>query len=272
MTFLFYPQARSLEPDQLMDVLFPDGETTDHWLGNKAVQVEFTDDATGQFVRVIAFESPATQDSQLLVATAPPDMWDSFVPTLDTVLDNARFLQDTAELAFFDATVKFEYSHQWVQTNNGQVIIVAPTEDDANAIMEGNLENASPFVQSQLLVPSGVGVDPDSPTAAEDILIRFVGSTENIENIQHFDWAEEMPAASALFEFNGLQLVVVAVVNGDTALLISGGASLNEWPAVQRLIIGSINLTQFDEILPPSDLTQIITGQQMQDATNRPLG
>lgn len=271
MTFLYYPQARALEPNELMAVIFPDVEMTEHWLGNKAVYGEFADEANGQMVRVIAFESPATQDAQVIAATAPSEMWGSFVPALDTVLENARFLNDTAELSFFDVLVQFEYFDQWGQTNNGQVLVVAPTSEAATAIMNGDLENATPFVRAQLLVPSGVGVDPDSPTAAEDILIRFVGTTENLD-MQHFDWSEEMPAAVATLEFNGLQLVVISVVNGDTALLMTGGASVEEWPVVRRLIIGSLNLTQFGEILPPPDLTQMITSQTIAEETNRPLG
>lgn len=273
MSFLFYPQAKNLGTRELMDVVFPEVEVTEHWLGIDGLQAEFAHEETGQMVRIIAFKSPATQASQILVASAPQDIWEDFVPILDSMLNSIQFLNDTAELEFFDAIVKFEYFDEWVETNNGQVLIAAPTLDAANSILDGEIENASPFIQAQLLVPSGIGVDPDSETAAEDILLRFVGSPDRVDHLQRFDWAEGMPAASAFFEFNGLQLVIVVVVNGDTAMIVSGGATVNQWSEVQRMVIGSINLTQFGEATPPRDLTQIITGQLTDDdATTRPLG
>ncbi len=267
VTFLFYPAAKTLTPDELIAVIFPDIETAPYSFGGiDALRAEFMNGDETHVAHAIAFMSPATRNSQIILAVSSVDDWDSFEPTLDAMLNSAHFLNDTAELDFFGSTVTFEYFDGWVQQASGQVLVAAPDTASTNTILEGNLQTAAPFVRAQLLIPSGIGIDFANPDAATEILTRFIGSAADQVEMQRFEWAEDMPAASASLEFEGSQLVLVAALQEDTALLLVGGAPLDSWADNQAFILGAMNMTQFQDIPPTPNLTPIINRQAGDDA------
>lgn len=262
ITFLYYPQTRSLTPAELMNVVFPEVEPQDSAFGLSGLQATFSHEATGQTVQVIAFQSPATRNSQIIMAAAPQAEWSDFEDTLTTILASARFLGNTAEMDFLDSRVSFEYPNEWSEASDGQVLVVSPDQTSTESIIQGDFDNAQVFVRSQILRPAGVGINPEAPTAASDILLRFIGiPVEEVEVFQQFNWAEGMPAASAWFDYDGMRLLMVAVVKDENAMLIGGGCVASEWGTHQASILGALNLTRFDDIAPLPDLTAIVTGQ-----------
>ncbi len=266
ITFLYYRQLRALPTTEFMNLLFPDVTTETSNLGLNGLQTTFLHEETNQKIQVIVFESPATRSVQAIMATAPSEQWDNFRDTLVNILASVQFMPDTANLELFGTQVVFEYPDGWAEASNGQVIVAAPNQISADTILTGNLDESVPFVRSQLLEPSGIGIDPNDPNAAVEILLRFVGlPLEEIEAIHRFEWATDIPAASARFEFNGLRLIMVAAINGNTAMLIGGGAPADTWEADQAIILGALNLTQFNEVAPPSNLTAIVTSEHAEE-------
>lgn len=263
LSFLFYPQARTLDVGTLLGVIFPGVEGANYQLGvARGLRAQWDDEANAQTLSLISFESPATRTRQILVAGADETQWGAFVPTLETVLSTVRFLRSTATLEIFGSKVGFRYNNQWVQSNNGQVMVVAPNERSAAGILAGNIDQNVPFVRAQLLIPSGVGVDPASDAAADEILVRFLGlAPDNIEVFERFMWAEDMPAASAWFELDGVRLVMIAVVHEDTALVIGGGAPAESWARYQADVLGALDMATFKDIAPTRELTLIATGR-----------
>ncbi|MCB9436825.1 MAG: hypothetical protein H6673_07490 [Anaerolineales bacterium] len=270
IAFYYYPATASLEPDALLAILFPTdtAPTTGSIGGTTTTQVNFVDAATDQHILAIAFRSPATRHAMVLAAITPSAAWEEFQPALTSLLGSAQFYIDSAALALFDTQVQFEYSNTWAQATNGQVVVAAPTTADAEAVLAGDL--ATPFVRAQLLTPSGIGVDASDPAAAETILLRFAGlPEEEIEILTRFAWAEGMPAASAWLELDGVRLALVAVVHEDTALLIGGGAPVEQWEQVRAQVFAGINLTTFAETFATDDLTTLITGTSINETTRR---
>ncbi|NDJ84461.1 MAG: hypothetical protein GYB66_01115 [Chloroflexi bacterium] len=275
ITLLFYPQVKDQTPSELLETVFPNLEApaSEYELGAGAVRAEFADENTGQRFVAIAFISPATRDTQLLVAAAPTEMWADFEPSMERILDSVAFLSDTAELSFFDTSVVFEYDDAWQLQGDGQVVVVGNTSMTAERVLDGDFTDVGPFVRSQVLIPSGIGIEPEDPEAATNVLLRFLGiPAENIEVLQVFEWAEGMPAASAWFEFSGLRMVMVAVVNGDTAMLIGGGAPIDQWANASAQILGALNLTRFAETPPVDNLTAIVTGEVIASDRSRVFG
>jgi hypothetical protein len=259
LAFLYYPQASDLTPAELLAVIFP-GQTGEAWSlgGLSSVRAQFEDEATGQTVLAVAFKSPLLNRPHLLAAVAPTDQWGAFAPLIETMIASVRFLRETALLEFLGAKVSFYYPLEWEQVSNGQVLVAGPAQASNRAILRGDLQDAPPFVRAQLLAPAGIGVDLADPQAALKILESFTGQT--LTDVQEFEWAEGLPAAAAALDFEGLTLLLVAVVDGDTALLIGGGAPSEQWAEAQPTILGVLNLTLFNDNPPGDDLDAALLG------------
>lgn len=263
ITFLFYPQARTLNTRALLSAIFPGVDGSDYLLGTaKGLRAEFNDESTQQHLLAISFESPATRSKQVLVAGADSSQWGDFAAPLDEILATAKFMRGSALLEVFGTKTTFTYVTEWIQRSNGQILVAAPSEKTVEGILAGNIQQTEPFVRAQVLVPSGIGVDPEAPTAAQDILLNFLGQTpEAIDVLRNFEWAEGMPAASALLDYEGLRLLMIVVVQGDSALVIGGGAPIAQWAESQAAIVGALNLSKFNDVAPLTLLTPIVMGQ-----------
>jgi hypothetical protein len=293
LTFLYYQQTSAARLTEFVDILIPGVETTTvapeivfptlsgidlTRINVDPLRAEFQmvinpDDSVvysfepdydervdkegdEQTVLMIAFEPPANRRPHMILAAAPTETWEAFRPTLDAMLASTQFYTEAAELDLLGAQVSFDYPSSWTSASTGQVFIAAPSQDEADAVLNGQLQGASAFLRAQVLAPEGIGIDAASPTASVEILQAFGG--EAVTGIQNFDWAEDVPAASALFEFEGLQLLLIAAVDGETAMLMAAGAAPGRWTDYQEILLGGLNLTSFNENPPPLNLNELI--------------
>jgi hypothetical protein len=264
---LSYPQTNDLTAEAMLQTLFPDqtGLIQGRFAGTTSREGEFTDTETNQHIKFIGFRSPVTNNTQVLMAIAPPEAWEGFQPIWEDILASAEFFDGDAHLAFEDGEVSFQYPTRWQKADNGQVMVAAPTVDIATRVVNGDLTIAAPFIRVQLLVPSGLGIDGSAEDSPVQILARFIGEPLP-KNIHQFAWAEDVPAASVEFEFADLTLVLVAVVQDDVSLLIGGGAPTAQWPSARHAILSTINFSVFNEITPPTQLNAFIAGETPTEA------
>ncbi|MBI5928885.1 MAG: hypothetical protein HY862_06230 [Chloroflexi bacterium] len=266
LTFLHYPQVGTISPTDLLLLIFPDQTTSPMVVGGvSGIVAQFEDTATGQTVEAVAFKSPSINQAHLVVAVAPTETWAEFEPRLQVMLSSIQFLSETASLEFAGGTVAFDYPDDWHTAANGQVVVASSEQPKAEAILEGDLKDAPPFIRAQLLVPSGIGIDPADAQAPRQILESFTGQT--LSNITEFEWGDGLPAALTQIEVEGISLLLVAVVNGDSALLMGGGATIEAWPTARVWIDGALNLTVYNEQIAPLTLEDFIAGD-----TNGPFG
>lgn len=257
LTFLHYPQTGNITPPDLLKLAFPDRESNDISLGGvNGVVSQFEDETTTQTVRAIVFNSPLTKQAHLLVAVAPIETWASFEPILDAMLASVQFLGEVASLEFAGGKMSFNYPTAWRTATNGQVLVASVDQTSAAAILDGNLQATPPFIRAQLLIPSGIGVDPEAGDAPRQILETFTGQT--LTEVREFEWGDGLPAAASSLEFEGLQLLLVAIVDGDSALLIGGGATIEAWPTTQVIIDGALNLSVYNEQAAPLELENLL--------------
>lgn len=261
--FLYYPQARDLNTSELLNTVFPDVETNASEVsGVNAISATYDDEETAQTIHILAFESPVTRDPGIILAVAPVGEWDNFAAEFNTVMASVEFLDTAAEMSFFDGEVQVNVSDNWQTASNGQVLGIAPNLDTAEAVVTGDISDLEGFLRAQIVVPSGLGVDADSPTAAQEVLERFVG--QPLTTVHNFEWAEGVPAVATEFKFGNLTLLMVAVVDGDTALLIGGGAQANNWVRYQDWVFGMLNMTVFNEYPAPTNLDAILRGDAVE--------
>jgi hypothetical protein len=255
--FYNYPQTNVLSSREFLDALFPDVEAdASIFAGTTSFNAEFTDEATGQTLRAIAFESPVTRNPHVLVAVAPQDEWGSVIPVMEGVLNSAQFLDGDAEFSFLETDVLFQYPREWTTDTNGQVFVAAP--DNPDAVVRGELDAAEVFIRAQVVAVAGIGIDPDSDDVAGQVLAAFVGrSLETIE----FVWGEDLLATAAEFEFEGKNLLLVSVAVGDTAVLIGGGSTVETWSFNRQFILGALDMTRINEMTPPRDLTALLNSE-----------
>ena len=257
---LYYPQARDLNADDFASTLFPESELIpSQVLGLDAFTVDYVDEDTHQTVHAVAFESPVTRVPGIVLGVAPAGEWTGFAPEFNALLNSLEFLGTTTDLSFVDGEVGFRVPSNWSAADNGQVLALAPELSTAEAVVRGELDGLPGFIRAQLVVPSGIGIDAASPTAAQEVLERFVG--ESLPNTINFMWAEEFPAVAAEFEFGDLNLLMVVVVDGNSALLIGGGASSANWEMYQAWVFGTLNMTVFNEQPAPANLDAILRGE-----------
>lgn len=257
---LYYPQARDLKAQDFARTLFPEiAQTSTQFLGIDSFTVDYVDEETNQNVHAVAFESPITRVPGIILGVTPVGEWDSFAPEFSTVLNSLEFLGTSADLSFTNGEVELRAPSSWAVAENGQVLALAPELNDAEAVVRGELDGSPGFIRAQIIVPTGIGVDSASPTAAQEVLEQFVG--EELSNPINFMWAEEMPAMVAEFEFGELTLLMVVVIDGDTALLIGGGAPVSNWETYQAWVFGALNMTVFNEQPAPANLDAILRGE-----------
>ncbi len=259
LTFLHYPQTSAIAPVDLLRLIFPDQTTTAMVIGGlDAVSIQFEDAETGQTVWAAAFKSPLINQAHVIVAAAPNEAWVEFEPQLQTMIASIQFLAETTTLEFAGGVVTFNYPENWHAANNGQVVVVSEDEAKSEAILEGDLADAPPFIRAQLLVPSGIGIDPTADTAPRQILEVFTGQPLPI--VTEFEWGDGLPAALTLIEIESVQWLLVVVVDGDNALLMGGGVAVEVWPTARVWIDGALHLTVYNEQIAPLTLENIIAG------------
>lgn len=259
LTFLHYPQAGVIAPADLLLLVFPNQTITPMVMGGlDGMSMQFEDAGTGQTIWAAAFKSPLVSQSHLVVAAAPTEAWAEFEPQLLTMVASIQFLAETASLEFAGGLITFNYPEAWHAASNGQVLVVSGDQAQSEAILEGNLTDAPPFIRAQLLVPSGIGVDPTDPQAPRQILELFTGQAPT--DVAEFEWGDGLPAVLTLMEVEGINLLLVVVVDGDHALLMGGGAAVEAWPTARVWIDGSLHLTVYNEQIAPLTLENIIAG------------
>jgi hypothetical protein len=258
LTFLHYPQTGNISPTDLLKLAFPERESENISIGGvNGIVSQFEDEATAQTVRAVVFNSPLTKQAHLLVAVAPSETWATFEPVLDAMLASVQFLGQVASLEFAGGIVLFNYPTGWQTAANGQVVVASADVTSATSILDGKLQDASPFIRAQLLIPSGIGVDPEVEDAPRQILETFTGQT--LGDVREFEWGEDgLPAAASNLEFEGLQLLLVAIVDGDSALLIGGGSTIEAWATMQAIIDGALNLSVYNEQAAPLELENLL--------------
>lgn len=265
LTFLHYPQAGNISPTELLLLIFPNQTAAPLVIGGKdGVSAQFADEVTDQTIWVAGFESPLLNQAHLIVAGAPTETWAEFEPRLQTMILSVRFLGETASLEFAGGLVTFNYPEDWFTASNGQVVVASAEQSKATAILAGDLAQAPPFIRSQLLVPSGIGIDPTNAQAPRQILETFAGQT--LTSVIEFEWGGGLPAALAQVELEGLNLLLLAVISGDHALLMGGGATTEDWPTARVWIDGALHMTVYNEQTAPRNLEDIIAGD------NSPFG
>ncbi len=256
---LYYPQAHDLNADEFIATMFPE-QTVQPTLvqGEDAFAVEYVDEATGQAVYAISFESPVTRVPGIILGVAPDGDWASFAPEFNDVLANLEFLGTDADFDFAEGEAELRAPSNWAVADNGQVLAVASELTVAEAVVRGELDDLTGFVRAQIVVPSGLGLDIEAETIAQDVLERFVGT--ELENPVNFMWAEEMPAVAAEFQFGDLTFLMVAIVSGDNALLVGGAATAENWTTYRAWTQGALNMTIFNEQPAPANLDAILNG------------
>lgn len=258
--FYTYPQAGNLAPQALLQTLFPDTEVTLSSLGGVAsFETHFEDAETDQTLRAIAFVSPVSRDSHVLVGVAPTGDWSAFEPVLDSILTTAQFINATATFEFLGTTVSFSYPRDWETATTAQLLAVAPERPEA--VLEGAFESAETFLRAQILAVAGIGLDPESEDVPQQVLSQFAGET--LEDVVRFDWGE-WPAAATIYQFDNLQLLMAVVLVEDNAVLFVGGSTSEQWPTSRAYAYGALNTMLIDEVAPPVDLDMLLRGEPIE--------